>query len=100
MRPGSLRRAALLTRGRVLLPQALGDPCPNVVKTLAVRASCSGGTTYAAVGSAVVSIAGSRVWDGTRLVGVHPGISHGVDVGDGVAFETSNGLFSFEATPV
>ena len=78
----------------------LGDPCPMTVKTLAVRATCGGGESYAPVAAASVSVGGTDVWDGKQLVGAHPGISHGADVGDGISFETSNGVFSFEAIPV
>jgi hypothetical protein len=52
-------------------------------------------TGYTPTATATVTENGVMVWDGKRLVGSHPGISAAVDVGDGVAFEVSNGVFQF-----
>ena len=68
-------------------------------KTLAVRVKCGGaGTRVEPTKYAIVSLGGSVVWDGKSLVGRHPGIFSATDVGSGVEFETTNGLFSFTAT--
>ena len=77
-----------------------GDPCPMVVKTLAVRATCSGGSGSKPTAAARVSEAGELVWDGKRLVGSHPGLLNASDAGEGIEFVTTNGNFFFSATPV
>jgi len=79
---------------------ALGDPCPSVDKTLAVKATCTAGKTYTPAAAATVSVGGALVWDGRQLVGSHPGITAGADVGDGVQFAVTNGAFAFEAKAV
>lgn len=76
----------------------LGDPCPMVVKTLAIKATCSGGVKYTPVAVAAVSLDGTQVWNGRQLVGSHQGISSASDVGDGVRFQVANGAFAFAAT--
>jgi hypothetical protein len=77
----------------------LGDPCPDVVKTLAVKATCTAGKSYAPVAIATVDVGDSQLWDGKQLVGTHPGIYSGTDVGDGVKFQVANGAFEFAAKP-
>jgi hypothetical protein len=76
---------------------ALGDPCAGVFKTLAVKATCTASKSYAPATVATVSVGGAHLWDGKQLVGTHPGISSGTDVGDGVEFQVSNGAYEFEA---
>ena len=72
------------------------DPCPLVVKTLAVRATCAGGSSAKAVPAAVVREGGTVVWDGKSLVGTHAGIRSAADTPEA---EVLNGFFSFVATP-
>jgi hypothetical protein len=79
---------------------SLGDPCPAVVKTLAVKATCTAGKSYAPVDIATVYVGDSQVWDGKQLVGINPGIYSGADVGDGVKFQVTNGAFEFAAKPL
>lgn len=43
----------------------------------------------------VVVESGVKVWDGTKLVGNRPGITAAVEVGDGIAFEVTNGAYQF-----
>jgi alpha-L-rhamnosidase len=50
-----------------------------------------------AVTAAVVKLEGVVVWDGTKLVGKPSGIEAAVDLPNGVAFTTSNGVFAFES---
>lgn len=38
---------------------------------------------------------GVQIWDGVKLVGSHPGIASALDRPDGVAFQISNGQFTF-----
>jgi hypothetical protein len=45
--------------------------------------------------TATVSEGGVEVWDGEKLVGARAGISAAADVGDGIAFEVTNGVFAF-----
>jgi hypothetical protein len=78
------------------------DPCPHVVKTLAVAVECSSGGRprdpgYRPAASASVSKSGVVMWDGTKLVGSHPGITSARDAGGAVAFAVSNGNFDFES---
>ena len=49
------------------------DPCHNVVKTLAVVGKCAGGQAAVQDTRAVVKEGGVVVWDGTAMVGNHPG---------------------------
>ena len=54
---------------------------------------------YAAAAAASVTEGGVEVWDGKKLVSPHPpGITAAEDVGDGIAFEVSNGAFHFVST--
>jgi hypothetical protein len=76
---------------------ALGDPCPAVVKTLAVRATYSAAKSYKPVATATVTVGGAQVWDGKQLVSTHPGIYTAADVGDGIKFQVTNGVFAFAA---
>ena len=46
---------------------------------------------------AVVSEGGATVWDGTQLVGAHPGLISATDAADSVVFEAKNGVYVFEA---
>jgi hypothetical protein len=58
----------------------------------------AGNISYApAAGMVTITEGGVEVWDGIKLVGTHPGIAAATDVGDGVAFELSNGQFQFVA---
>jgi len=75
------------------------DPCPLVVKTLAIGAICGGGTSFHHTATAVVTEGGTMVWNGSALVGSHPGISQASDAGEGVAFEVANGAYAFASTP-
>lgn len=64
----------------------------------AVSASGGGGSStrsYNPVVTATVSEGGVEVWDGEKLVGARAGISAAADVGDGIAFEVTNGVFAF-----
>merc|ERR1712224_795513 len=79
---------------------AFRDPCPMVVKTLAVRAKCTVGTSTNMVAKAVVYEGTEEVWDGNRLVGSHPGLLLAFDEEEGISFVTTNGDFSFTATPL
>jgi hypothetical protein len=70
----------------------LGDPCPEVVKTLAVRVHCTaghGGTISKQVSSATITEAGERIWDGKQLVGKPDGIFAARDEAGGVALEVA-----------
>ena len=79
---------------------ALGDPCPDKVKTLAAKALCSAGKSYMPAAAATVSVGGTQVWDGKQLVGKHPGILAGTDTSDGVQFHITNGVFDFVSQAV
>eukprot|EP00039_Didymoeca_costata_P030726 m.31059 g.31059 ORF g.31059 m.31059 type:complete len:1152 (-) comp8275_c0_seq1:33-3488(-) len=75
------------------------DPCPEIKKTLAVRAICSGESASKQVVTASVNADGSAAWDGKQYVGTHPGIMSARDVGDGIAFQVTNGDYKFTSTP-
>ena len=67
----------------------LGDPCPEVVKTLAARVHCSAGkagSTEKQVLLATVSEGGQVVWDGKKLVNAPVGVTSARDMVGGVAF--------------
>lgn len=53
--------------------------------------------TAAHTATAVISEGGTVVWDGKVLVGSHPGILSAEDVGDGIAFATTNGDYAFSS---
>ena len=55
------------------------------------------GSDYTPAAAAVVTESNTVVWNGTRLVGQHPGVRSANDVGDAVAFEVANGAYSFTA---
>jgi hypothetical protein len=75
------------------------DPCPMVIKHLAVRVSCSGGKEATVDTTAIVHADGQLVWDGTSFTGSHPGLVSATDAGgDGVAFVTTNGVFHFASS--
>ena len=46
----------------------------------------------------MVKAHGTVVWDGTKLVGTPAGITGAKDMPEGVAFETTNGVFAFESS--
>eukprot|EP01047_Picozoa_sp_COSAG01_P034303 COSAG01_NODE_2570_length_7441_cov_2.829202_5_plen_323_part_00 len=67
----------------------LGDPCPEVVKTLAARVHCTAGKAGSVskqVGSAIVMEGGHKVWDGKKVVGSVAGVVSVRDMVGGVAF--------------
>lgn len=76
------------------------DPCPWVVKTMAIAVQCPTSKPPQAAQRAVVSESGVTVWDGNKLVGGHPGISSATDEANGVAFSVRNGVYSFAAVPL
>ena len=73
----------------VSLPVGVGSA------TIVVPKPMSGGKAAA---SAVVKAHGTIVWDGTKLVGTPAGITSAKDMPEGVAFETTNGVFAFESS--
>jgi hypothetical protein len=73
------------------------DPCSEVVKTLAVVATCSRGTSANSTSTAIVTESGSVVWQDGKLVGTHPGLVSASDAGTGIAFEVTNGAFHFRS---
>lgn len=50
-----------------------------------------------AVDAVVVTLHGTVVWDGAKLVGLPDGVIAAVDTPDGVVFSTTNGEFAFES---
>lgn len=87
--------------GRKDSPFGPTDPCFDVVKTLAVVATCSGGDAYVQSPTAVVREGGVVIWDGAKLVGpTHPGVVSASAVANGVAFEVKNGAFAFASSQV
>lgn len=78
---------------------ALGDPCPEVVKSLAIRVHCTpgkGGTVSRQASSATITEAGKQIWDGKQLVGKPVGILAARDEAGGVALDVAgNSDWSF-----
>eukprot|EP01043_Picozoa_sp_COSAG02_P043715 COSAG02_NODE_3834_length_6173_cov_6.023708_4_plen_304_part_00 len=71
---------------------SLGDPCPEVVKTLAIRVHCTageGGTISRPAALATITEAGQQIWDGKQLVGKPVGILAARDEPDGVALDVA-----------
>ena len=91
---GKASCAVPVVQGHIFGP----DPCALVKKTLAARATCTGGERTRVVAAARVTEGGTLVWDGKVLVGAPSGISGATDQPEGVAFEVSNGAFEFAAT--
>ena len=58
------------------------------------------GSDYKPAPAATVTEGDAIVWNGTGLVGTHPGVTSAKDVGDAVAFEVTNGAYAFAATAV
>ena len=56
------------------------------------------GSDYRPADAAVVTESNVTVWDGTGLVGKHPGVTSANDVGGAVAFVVVNGAYAFVAT--
>jgi hypothetical protein len=83
----------------------LGDPCPEVVKSLAARIQCTSAPahpnppTSQQFASAKITEGGTAVWDGTKMVGNPLGILSAKDTPGGVAFEVvGSAAFAFSAT--
>ena len=91
---GKASCAVPVVQGHIFGP----DPCALVKKTLAARATCTGGERTRVVAAARVTEGGTLVWDGKVLVGAPSGISGATDQPEGVAFEVSNGAFEFATT--
>ena len=58
------------------------------------------GGNYRPAAAAVVTGGSAVVWDGTELVGNHPGVTSANDVGGAVAFVVVNGAYALTATAV
>ena len=75
------------------------DPCPYVVKTFAVRATCSGGVVRNSAEKFVVTERGKTLWDGANVVDGIDGILSAKKVADGLEVQISSGEFIFDSTP-
>jgi hypothetical protein len=109
--PLAIVEAACLGKGTCAVPfgggghSPLGDPCPDVVKSLAARIQCTGAPahpnppTSQQVASSKITEVGTAVWDGAKLVGTPTGILSAKDTPGGVAFEVvGSAAFAFSAT--
>ena len=80
-----------------------GDPCPFCVKTLAIRATCTGGVIIPEAASYTVREAGHMLWDGSKVVPAASnigGIISARHVPTGVEVEVMSGDYQFEAIPM
>jgi hypothetical protein len=77
--------------------ELFGDPCSFVSKTLAIRATCSGGQHSPRAAHATVSESGKMLWDGTKVVGTVDGVLAVRELVGGVAFDVQSGSYSFVA---
>ena len=79
-----------------------GDPCPFHIKTLAIRATCNGGTVRRQVSTFTVKEGNDVVWDGTKVVAHNiSGIASArQDSSGGIEVEVLSGAFQFEAAGI
>jgi len=76
-----------------------GDPCPFQVKTLAIRATCTGGMAREHASKFTVKEGDDVVWDGTKVVAHNiSGITSARQVSSGeIQVEVLSGSYKFEA---
>jgi alpha-L-rhamnosidase len=77
--------------------ELFGDPCSFIAKTLAIRATCSGGQRSSRAAHATVSESGTMLWDGIKVVGTADGVLAVHKLAGGVAFDVQSGSYSFVA---
>ena len=75
-----------------------GDPCPLRTKTLAVRATCTGGVVREPASTFVVKESGVAIWDGSKVVGRNiAGIVSARRTPGGIEVDVLSGHYHFEA---
>lgn len=76
-----------------------GDPCPFKIKTLAIRATCTGGMTRAHASKFTVKEGSDMIWDGTSVVAHNiSGITSARQVSSGeIEVKVLSGTFQFVA---
>jgi len=79
-----------------------GDPCPFQIKTLAIRATCTGGVVRKHVSMFTMKEGNDIVWDGTKVVAHNiSGIASArQDSSGGIEVEVLSGTFQFEAAGI
>jgi hypothetical protein len=95
--------AACLHQQRCSFPAdnaLFGEPCGGISKTLAIRATCSGGQRSVRAARAIVSESGQVMWDGTKVVGKAQGVIAIRELADGVAFDVQSGRYSFDTQAI
>jgi hypothetical protein len=81
------------------------DPCPHEVKTLAVRATCTGGVVRERAAKFVATEGGQMIWDGTKAVAGKAGANAGIvsvrasadEDAPGLVVEVQSGDYRFES---
>eukprot|EP01052_Picozoa_sp_SAG31_P029236 SAG31_NODE_2889_length_4948_cov_1.893586_3_plen_141_part_00 len=89
---GVISSAWKLSAGAVSLSVSL--PVGVGAATVVVPKPMTSGTPAS---KATVTLGGTKIWDGAKLVGKPAGILSATDQPDGVAFKTTNGVFAFES---
>ncbi len=90
------RQSCAFAVGNVLF----GEPCPGTSKTLAIRATCSGGHRSTRADHVVVSESGQVLWDGTKVVAKAEGVLAVRELADAVAFDVLSGRYSFHTQAI
>lgn len=76
------------------------DPCPYVAKTLAVRATCTGGVVRNSAEKFVVTESGKTLWDGANVVDGIDGIFSARKASGGLEVHIRSGEFVFRSIAV